>query len=123
MICGVLYVVKSVYEDDDNEASGNKSTTCTARRRVAAPTSTSPSQIHTRYIAAVDYNPRDNLLYVWNNYHVVRYSLDFGNSDNRMNFGDCGIIENQACSLSQGTLASRGRHSESSLSTYPYLLH
>ncbi|KAJ8262306.1 hypothetical protein GJAV_G00164980 [Gymnothorax javanicus] len=36
-----------------------------------------------QYIAAVDYNPRDNLLYVWNNYHVVKYSLDFGVLDNR----------------------------------------
>ncbi|XP_045075191.1 adhesion G protein-coupled receptor L3-like, partial [Coregonus clupeaformis] len=55
MVCGVLYVVKTVY----------RTTT-------------------TQYIAAVDYNPRDNLLYVWNNYHVVKYLLDFGNNDNRL---------------------------------------
>ncbi|KAG7265434.1 hypothetical protein CRUP_038705 [Coryphaenoides rupestris] len=75
MVCGVLYVVKSVYEDDDNEATGNKVdyvyNTELSRDGfldVAFPNSY-------QYIAAVDYNPRDNLLYVWNNYHVVNLAL------------------------------------------------
>ena len=28
-----------------------------------------------------DYNPRDNQLYVWNNYNVLRYPLEFGPPD------------------------------------------
>ncbi|XP_030205896.1 adhesion G protein-coupled receptor L3 isoform X2 [Gadus morhua] len=84
MVCGVLYVVKSVYEDDDNEATGNKvdyvyntELSRDGHLDIAFPNSY-------QYIAAVDYNPRDNLLYVWNNYHVVKYSLDFGALDNRL---------------------------------------
>ncbi|XP_036406677.1 adhesion G protein-coupled receptor L3-like isoform X5 [Megalops cyprinoides] len=83
MICGILYVVKSVYEDDDNEATGNKidyiyNTDLSKDGYLDIPFPNSY-----QYIAAVDYNPRDNLLYVWNNYHVVKYSLDFGALDNR----------------------------------------
>ncbi|XP_011932820.1 PREDICTED: latrophilin-3 isoform X15 [Cercocebus atys] len=83
MICGILYVVKSVYEDDDNEATGNKidyiyNTDQSKDNLVDVPFPNSY-----QYIAAVDYNPRDNLLYVWNNYHVVKYSLDFGPLDSR----------------------------------------
>ncbi|KAM9449469.1 adhesion G protein-coupled receptor L3 isoform 1-T1 [Clarias gariepinus] len=86
MICGVLYVVKSVYEDDDNEASGNKIDYMYSTEKSRGTNINIPFPNSYQYIAAVDYNPRDNLLYVWNNYHVVRYSLDFGNSDNRLNF-------------------------------------
>ncbi|XP_051875246.1 adhesion G protein-coupled receptor L3 isoform X1 [Pristis pectinata] len=78
MICGVLYVVKSVYEDDDNEATGNKidyiyntELSMDGNIEVLFPNSY-------QYIAAVDYNPRDHKLYVWNNYHVLKYSLEFG---------------------------------------------
>ncbi|XP_072904456.1 adhesion G protein-coupled receptor L3-like isoform X5 [Hemitrygon akajei] len=78
MICGVLYVVKSVYEDDDNEATGNKidyiyntELSMDGNIDVLFPNSY-------QYIAAVDYNPRDHRLYVWNNYHVLKYSLEFG---------------------------------------------
>ncbi|XP_078287512.1 adhesion G protein-coupled receptor L3-like isoform X8 [Rhinoraja longicauda] len=78
MICGVLYVVKSVYEDDDNEATGNKidfiyntESSMEGSIDVIFPNSY-------QYIAAVDYNPRDHKLYVWNNYHVLKYSLEFG---------------------------------------------
>nr|XP_014344599.1 PREDICTED: latrophilin-3 isoform X2 [Latimeria chalumnae] len=83
MICGTLYVVKSVYEDDDNEATGNKidyiyKTDVSEDGYVSVPFPNSY-----QYIAAVDYNPRDNLLYVWNNYHVVKYSLDFGPLDSK----------------------------------------
>uniref|UniRef100_UPI00398F4698 adhesion G protein-coupled receptor L3-like n=1 Tax=Pristiophorus japonicus TaxID=55135 RepID=UPI00398F4698 len=78
MICGILYVVKSVYEDDDNEATGNKidyiyntELSMDGNAEVSFPNSY-------QYIAAVDYNPRDHKLYVWNNYHVLKYSLEFG---------------------------------------------
>ncbi|XP_066576486.1 adhesion G protein-coupled receptor L3 isoform X1 [Amia ocellicauda] len=83
MICGILYVVKSVYEDDDNEATGNKIDYIynTDLSKDGYLDITFPNSY--QYIAAVDYNPRDNLLYVWNNYHVVKYSLDFGALDNR----------------------------------------
>ncbi|XP_069482209.1 adhesion G protein-coupled receptor L3 isoform X9 [Ambystoma mexicanum] len=81
MICGILYVVKSVYEDDDNEATGNKIDYIynTDQSKDGYVDIAFPNSY--QYIAAVDYNPRDNLLYVWNNYHVVKYSLDFGPLD------------------------------------------
>ncbi|KAM8939275.1 adhesion G protein-coupled receptor L3 [Pelodytes ibericus] len=86
MICGILYVVKSVYEDDDNEATGNKIDYIynTDQNRDGYVDIPFPNSY--QYIAAVDYNPRDNLLYVWNNYHVVKYSLDFGTIDNKAGF-------------------------------------
>ncbi|XP_038660304.1 adhesion G protein-coupled receptor L3 isoform X8 [Scyliorhinus canicula] len=78
MICGILYVVKTVYEDDDNEATGNKidyiyntELSVDGNMEISFPNSY-------QYIAAVDYNPRDHKLYVWNNYHVLKYSLEFG---------------------------------------------
>uniref|UniRef100_A0A671KHH2 Adhesion G protein-coupled receptor L3 n=1 Tax=Sinocyclocheilus anshuiensis TaxID=1608454 RepID=A0A671KHH2_9TELE len=88
MICGILYVVKSVYEDDDNEALGNKIDYMYNTEKSHEAHLSIPFPNSYQYIAAVDYNPRDNLLYVWNNYHVVIYSLDFGNNDNRLGFGD-----------------------------------
>ncbi|XP_068177581.1 adhesion G protein-coupled receptor L3 isoform X1 [Antennarius striatus] len=83
MICGVLYVVKTVYEDDDNEGTGNKIDYVYNTDKSKEMTINIPFPNSYQYIAAVDYNPRDNLLYVWNNYHVVKYSLDFGNNDYR----------------------------------------
>lgn len=80
MICGVLYVVKTVYEDDDNEGAGNKIDYMYNTDKSKEMTLNIPFPNSYQYIAAVDYNPRDNLLYVWNNYHVVKYSLDFGNN-------------------------------------------
>uniref|UniRef100_A0A7N5ZV98 Adhesion G protein-coupled receptor L3 n=1 Tax=Anabas testudineus TaxID=64144 RepID=A0A7N5ZV98_ANATE len=77
MICGVLYVVKTVYEDDDNEGTGNKIDYMYNTDKSKEMTINIPFPNSYQYIAAVDYNPRDNLLYVWNNYHVVKYSLDF----------------------------------------------
>uniref|UniRef100_H3CHT0 Adhesion G protein-coupled receptor L3 n=1 Tax=Tetraodon nigroviridis TaxID=99883 RepID=H3CHT0_TETNG len=93
MICGVLYVVKTVYEDDDNEGTGNKIDYMYNTDKNKEMTVNIPFPNSYQYIAAVDYNPRDNLLYVWNNYHVVKYSLDFGNND------DC-----RCCSSSSGPL-------------------
>ncbi|XP_077428006.1 adhesion G protein-coupled receptor L3 isoform X9 [Vanacampus margaritifer] len=83
MICGVLYVVKTVYEDDDNEGTGNKIDYMYNTDKGKETGVNIPFPNSYQYIAAVDYNPRDNLLYVWNNYHVVKYSLDFGNNDFR----------------------------------------
>ncbi|MGH0167676.1 UNVERIFIED_CONTAM: hypothetical protein FKN15_053058 [Acipenser sinensis] len=83
MICGILYVIKSVYEDDDNEATGNKIDYIYNTELSKDGYTDMPFPNSYQYIAAVDYNPRDNLLYVWNNYHVVKYSLDFGPVDNR----------------------------------------
>ncbi|XP_069374473.1 adhesion G protein-coupled receptor L3-like isoform X3 [Paralichthys olivaceus] len=84
MICGILYVVKTVYEDDDNEATGNKIDYIYNTELSKDGFLDIPFPNSYQYIAAVDYNPRDNLLYVWNNYHVVKYSLDFGALDNRL---------------------------------------
>ncbi|KAA0722362.1 Adhesion G protein-coupled receptor L3 [Triplophysa tibetana] len=86
MICGILYVVKSVYEDDDNEALGNKIDYMYNTEKSRETHLNIPFPNSYQYIAAVDYNPRDNLLYVWNNLHVVIYSLDFGNNDNRIGY-------------------------------------
>uniref|UniRef100_A0AAY5EH51 Adhesion G protein-coupled receptor L3 n=1 Tax=Electrophorus electricus TaxID=8005 RepID=A0AAY5EH51_ELEEL len=83
MVCGVLYVVKSVYEDDDSEATGNKIDYIYNTELSRDGFLDVPFPNSYQYIAAVDYNPRDNLLYVWNNYHVVKYSLDFGTLDSR----------------------------------------
>ncbi|XP_068089920.1 adhesion G protein-coupled receptor L3 isoform X3 [Hyperolius riggenbachi] len=86
MICGILYVVKSVYEDDDNEATGNKIDYIYFTDQNSDSYVDIPFPNSYQYISAVDYNPRDNLLYVWNNYHVVKYSLDFGILDSKSDF-------------------------------------
>uniref|UniRef100_H2UF73 Adhesion G protein-coupled receptor L1 n=1 Tax=Takifugu rubripes TaxID=31033 RepID=H2UF73_TAKRU len=81
MACGVLYAVRSVYQDDDSEAGGdlvlyayNTNHGQEEPVHIAFP---NPYQ----YISSVDYNPRDNQLYVWNNYNVLRYELEFGPPD------------------------------------------
>ncbi|XP_076789503.1 adhesion G protein-coupled receptor L2 isoform X24 [Arvicanthis niloticus] len=81
MICGVLYVVRSVYQDNESEAGKNTidyiyNTRLSRGEHVDVPF---PNQY--QYIAAVDYNPRDNQLYVWNNNFILRYSLEFGPPD------------------------------------------
>uniref|UniRef100_A0A4X2KRJ6 Adhesion G protein-coupled receptor L3 n=1 Tax=Vombatus ursinus TaxID=29139 RepID=A0A4X2KRJ6_VOMUR len=92
MICGILYVVKSVYEDDDNEATGNKIDYIYNTDQSKDSLVDVPFPNSYQYIAAVDYNPRDNLLYVWNNYHVVKYSLDFGPLDSRSEISTTGPV-------------------------------
>ncbi|KAM5148331.1 adhesion G protein-coupled receptor L2 isoform 3-T3 [Mantella aurantiaca] len=77
MICGVLYVVRSVYQDNESETGKNAidyifNTKLNRGESVDIPF---PNQY--QYIAAVDYNPRDNQLYVWNNNFILRYSLEF----------------------------------------------
>ncbi|KAM6327184.1 adhesion G protein-coupled receptor L2 isoform 5-T5 [Podargus strigoides] len=81
MICGVLYVVRSVYQDNESETGKNAidyiyNTRLSRSEHVDIPF---PNQY--QYIAAVDYNPRDNQLYVWNNNFILRYSLEFGPPD------------------------------------------
>ncbi|XP_068950723.1 adhesion G protein-coupled receptor L2 isoform X4 [Petaurus breviceps papuanus] len=81
MICGVLYVVRSVYQDNESETGKNAidyiyNTRLNKGEYVDVPF---PNQY--QYIAAVDYNPRDNQLYVWNNNFILRYSLEFGPPD------------------------------------------
>ncbi|XP_037020067.2 adhesion G protein-coupled receptor L2 isoform X3 [Artibeus jamaicensis] len=81
MICGVLYVVRSVYQDNESETGKNTidyiyNTRLNRGEYVDVPF---PNQY--QYIAAVDYNPRDNQLYVWNNNFILRYSLEFGPPD------------------------------------------
>uniref|UniRef100_A0ABM5G8I3 Adhesion G protein-coupled receptor L2 isoform X5 n=1 Tax=Pogona vitticeps TaxID=103695 RepID=A0ABM5G8I3_9SAUR len=81
MICGVLYVVRSVYQDNESETGKNAidyiyNTRLSRGEYVDIPF---PNMYH--YIAAVDYNPRDSQLYVWNNNFILRYSLEFGPPD------------------------------------------
>ncbi|XP_048107730.1 adhesion G protein-coupled receptor L2 isoform X32 [Alosa alosa] len=81
MICGVLYVVRSTYEDNESEVSKSVidyiyNTNLNHGEFVDIHF---PNQY--QYIAAVEYNPRDNQLYVWNNFYVLRYNLVFGPPD------------------------------------------
>ncbi|MBN3323466.1 AGRL1 protein, partial [Atractosteus spatula] len=81
MACGVLYVVRTVYEDDDSEAAGNfivyAYNTNLNREEPVNIAFPNPYQ----YISSIDYNPRDNQLYIWNNFNVLRYPLEFGPPD------------------------------------------
>ncbi|XP_072219298.1 adhesion G protein-coupled receptor L2-like isoform X4 [Leuresthes tenuis] len=81
MVCGVLHVVRSTYEENESE---------TSRSQIDYIYNTKLSQgeytdilfpNQYQYITAVDYNPRDNQLYVWNNFYILRYDLDFGPPD------------------------------------------
>uniref|UniRef100_A0A3Q1CHI3 Adhesion G protein-coupled receptor L2a n=1 Tax=Amphiprion ocellaris TaxID=80972 RepID=A0A3Q1CHI3_AMPOC len=81
MICGVLYVVRSTYEDNESEVSKSLIDYIynTKQNRGEYVDIHFPNQY--QYIAAVDYNPRDNQLYVWNNFYILRYNLEFGPPD------------------------------------------
>ncbi|XP_061604272.1 adhesion G protein-coupled receptor L1 isoform X1 [Phyllopteryx taeniolatus] len=81
MACGVFYAVRSVYQDDDSEAGGDLLMYAynTNRGREEPVNIAFPNPY--QYISSVDYNPRDNQLYVWNNYNVLRYPLEFGPPD------------------------------------------
>uniref|UniRef100_A0A4W5K7Q1 Adhesion G protein-coupled receptor L2 n=1 Tax=Hucho hucho TaxID=62062 RepID=A0A4W5K7Q1_9TELE len=81
MICGVLYVVRSTYEDNESEVSKSLIDYVynTKQNRGEYVDIHFPNQY--QYIAAVDYNPRDNQLYVWNNFYILRYNLEFGPPD------------------------------------------
>uniref|UniRef100_A0A672TCK5 Olfactomedin-like domain-containing protein n=1 Tax=Sinocyclocheilus grahami TaxID=75366 RepID=A0A672TCK5_SINGR len=86
MICGILYVVKTVYEDDDSEATGNKIDYIYNTELSKDGYLDIPFPNSYQYIAAVDYNPRDNLLYVWNNYHIHSLLLK---AQLLITFGEC----------------------------------
>ncbi|XP_037401135.1 adhesion G protein-coupled receptor L2 isoform X9 [Pygocentrus nattereri] len=81
MICGVLYVVRSTYEDNENEVSKGLIDYIynTKQSHGEFVDINFPNQY--QYIAAVEYNPRDNQLYVWNNFYILRYNLVFGPPD------------------------------------------
>ncbi|XP_028301522.1 adhesion G protein-coupled receptor L2 isoform X24 [Gouania willdenowi] len=81
MICGVLYVVRSTYEDNESEVSKSMIDYIynTKQNRGEYVDLHFPNQY--QYIASVDYNPRDNQLYVWNNFYILRYNLEFGPPD------------------------------------------
>uniref|UniRef100_A0A671QVD6 Adhesion G protein-coupled receptor L2a n=1 Tax=Sinocyclocheilus anshuiensis TaxID=1608454 RepID=A0A671QVD6_9TELE len=83
MICGVLYVVRSTYEDNESEVSKSLIDYMynTKLNRGEYIDIHFPNQY--QYIAAVEYNPRDNQLYVWNNFYILRYNLVFGPPDPR----------------------------------------
>ncbi|KAG7269313.1 hypothetical protein CRUP_031833 [Coryphaenoides rupestris] len=81
MVCGVLHVVRSTYEESEGEA-GRSHIDYTYNTKLSHGEYTDisfPNQY--QYVAAVDYNPRDNQLYVWNNFNVLRYDLEFGLPD------------------------------------------
>ncbi|XP_048832695.1 adhesion G protein-coupled receptor L2 isoform X10 [Brienomyrus brachyistius] len=81
MICGVLYVVRSTYEENESEISRSMIDYIynTKQNRGEFVDIQFPNQY--QYIAAVEYNPRDNQLYVWNNFYILRYNLEFGPPD------------------------------------------
>ncbi|XP_051529208.1 adhesion G protein-coupled receptor L2 isoform X3 [Myxocyprinus asiaticus] len=81
MICGVLYVVRSTYEDNESEVSKSLIDYMynTKQNQGEYIDINFPNQY--QYIAAVEYNPRDNQLYVWNNFYILRYNLAFGPPD------------------------------------------
>ncbi|XP_033826885.1 adhesion G protein-coupled receptor L1 isoform X1 [Periophthalmus magnuspinnatus] len=81
MACGVLYAVRSVYQDDDSEAGGDLILYAYNTNRNREEPVSIPFPNPYQYISSVDYNPRDNQLYVWNNYNVLRYPLEFGPPD------------------------------------------
>uniref|UniRef100_UPI0035902019 adhesion G protein-coupled receptor L2-like n=1 Tax=Myxine glutinosa TaxID=7769 RepID=UPI0035902019 len=78
--CGVLYVIRSVYEDDesgDNGAGENRIEYAYDTTKEKGVWISVPFPNPYRYIASVAYNPRDTALYVWNNFHILRYGLEF----------------------------------------------
>uniref|UniRef100_A0A673JYD0 Adhesion G protein-coupled receptor L2 n=1 Tax=Sinocyclocheilus rhinocerous TaxID=307959 RepID=A0A673JYD0_9TELE len=81
MVCGILHVVRSTYEENESEASKSQIDYVynTKLGQGEYVSMLFPNQY--QYIAAVDYNPRDNQLYVWNNFYILRYNLEFGPPD------------------------------------------
>ncbi|KAM8987286.1 adhesion G protein-coupled receptor L1-like [Ara ararauna] len=78
MACGVLYVLRSVYLEDDSERAGNALVYAFDTRRRRGQALAMPFPNPYQFVASVGYNPRDNQLYVWNNHFLLRYALAFG---------------------------------------------
>uniref|UniRef100_A0A671LYE1 Adhesion G protein-coupled receptor L2-like n=1 Tax=Sinocyclocheilus anshuiensis TaxID=1608454 RepID=A0A671LYE1_9TELE len=92
MVCGILHVVRSTYEENESEASKSQIDYVynTKLGQGDYVSMLFPNQY--QYIAAVDYNPRDNQLYVWNNFYILRYNLEFGPPDpdeGKIHYGLC----------------------------------
>uniref|UniRef100_A0A8C9S2E6 Adhesion G protein-coupled receptor L2 n=1 Tax=Scleropages formosus TaxID=113540 RepID=A0A8C9S2E6_SCLFO len=81
MVCGILFVVRSTYEDNDSEVSKSLIDYTYNTKKNQGEFVDIPFPNQYQYIAAVDYNPRDNQLYVWNNFFMLRYNLEFGPPD------------------------------------------
>uniref|UniRef100_A0A8C7ZJZ0 Adhesion G protein-coupled receptor L1 n=1 Tax=Oryzias sinensis TaxID=183150 RepID=A0A8C7ZJZ0_9TELE len=81
MACGVLYVVRSVFQEDEGQADSRASSNMVVYAYDTSRGQELPVQIPFpnpyQYISSIDYNPRDNQLYVWNNYYMLRYPLQF----------------------------------------------
>lgn len=81
MACGVLYAVRSIFQDDEGQAEGRGGSDMVIYAYDTSRGQELPVQIPFpnpyQYISSIDYNPRDNQLYVWNNYYVLRYPLQF----------------------------------------------
>jgi len=81
IICGVLYAVRSVFQDDEGQTEGRVGGDMVVYAYDTSRGQELPVQIPFpnpyQYISSIDYNPRDNQLYVWNNYYVLRYPLHF----------------------------------------------
>ncbi|XP_055084509.1 adhesion G protein-coupled receptor L2-like isoform X2 [Periophthalmus magnuspinnatus] len=81
MVCGVLHVVRSTYEENESESSRSQIDYIYNTKLSQGEYTDIPFPNQYQYITAVDYNPRDNQLYVWNNFYILRYDLDFGPPD------------------------------------------
>uniref|UniRef100_A0A8C6SAI1 Adhesion G protein-coupled receptor L2b, tandem duplicate 1 n=1 Tax=Neogobius melanostomus TaxID=47308 RepID=A0A8C6SAI1_9GOBI len=81
MVCGVLHVVRSTYEENESESSKSQIDYIYNTKLNQGEYTDIPFPNQYQYITAVDYNPRDNQLYVWNNFYILRYDLDFGPPD------------------------------------------
>ncbi|XP_051982801.1 adhesion G protein-coupled receptor L1-like isoform X1 [Xyrauchen texanus] len=75
--CGILYAVRSVYQDDDSEAGGDLILYAYDTQHNREEPVRIPFPNPYQHISSISYNPRDNQLYVWNNYIVLRYPLEF----------------------------------------------
>ncbi|XP_076828160.1 adhesion G protein-coupled receptor L2b.1 isoform X6 [Brachyhypopomus gauderio] len=81
MVCGVLHVVRSTYEENESESSKSQIDYVYNTRLGQGETADILFPNQYQYLAAVEYNPRDNQLYVWNNFYILRYDLEFGPPD------------------------------------------
>uniref|UniRef100_A0A8C4QDG1 Olfactomedin-like domain-containing protein n=1 Tax=Eptatretus burgeri TaxID=7764 RepID=A0A8C4QDG1_EPTBU len=71
LVCGVLYVLRSFGAEDRIDFMFSTHLGAGATVHIPFP---NPY----RFITSVSYNPQDGHLYVWNNYHVLRYEIEFG---------------------------------------------